>query len=486
MYLTLKNKVNSILNNKVVLILLNLIFSFIFVENCTVSFLKNEMIRKDSSVFRYVGYAMSKGQIPYKDTFDHKGPLLYLINYLGLSISPRFGLCIIEFITFFVTIFIIYKISNKICKNPVLSTASTFISACMAFGYLQGGNLTEEYAMPLIAIAIYIFMDYFLEDNISSLRLVICGLCGGGVLMLRPNMAIAWFAFPLFVLIKMIKEKNIKDLVKYLSWFLLGVVCAVAPFIIYFGVNGALGDFFNVYIGFNMEYTASKAGFKALFESIYTFVSPLLIVSFVIISALIVSQKKQLFNYAYLLFTLLTIVSILMPGRAYGHYGMILIPVFAYPVSMFLSKVKKDVFCNKIVISLLTIGILLSCSISMFMCARNMFLKPRVDESNTMNTVDFIKENTNDTDKILVLGSNDYIYLKAERLSSTKYSYQSPVASISEKVYNEFFDEIKKDPPKAIIIPEDYKYLDGMEDYLKNYGYDEAFKNEEFSVLQQH
>ena len=37
----------------------------------------------DSSVFRVVAFMMSKGFMPYRDSFDHKGPLLYIINWLG-------------------------------------------------------------------------------------------------------------------------------------------------------------------------------------------------------------------------------------------------------------------------------------------------------------------------------------------------------------------------------------------------------------------
>ena len=37
----------------------------------------------DSSVFRYIGTIMHDGCVPYRDSFDHKGPLIFLINYLG-------------------------------------------------------------------------------------------------------------------------------------------------------------------------------------------------------------------------------------------------------------------------------------------------------------------------------------------------------------------------------------------------------------------
>ena len=35
----------------------------------------------DASIFEYFGYAMSNGEVLYKDLFDHKGPIIFLINY---------------------------------------------------------------------------------------------------------------------------------------------------------------------------------------------------------------------------------------------------------------------------------------------------------------------------------------------------------------------------------------------------------------------
>ena len=34
----------------------------------------------DSSVFQYIGSSMLDGAVPYRDVFDHKGPLIYFIN----------------------------------------------------------------------------------------------------------------------------------------------------------------------------------------------------------------------------------------------------------------------------------------------------------------------------------------------------------------------------------------------------------------------
>ena len=39
----------------------------------------------DAGVFNYVGMVIQHGGMPYVDVFDHKGPLIYLINALAVE-----------------------------------------------------------------------------------------------------------------------------------------------------------------------------------------------------------------------------------------------------------------------------------------------------------------------------------------------------------------------------------------------------------------
>ena len=43
----------------------------------------------DSSVFIYGSNLIREGKILYKDFFDHKGPIFYLIEVIALSITKR-------------------------------------------------------------------------------------------------------------------------------------------------------------------------------------------------------------------------------------------------------------------------------------------------------------------------------------------------------------------------------------------------------------
>ena len=149
----------------------------------------------DSSVFQTIALMMKKGYMPYRDSFDHKGPLIYIINYIGKSISNYRGVWVIEYMSLTATMCIFYLIAKIINKNCIQAIISVFAGESMLFQYFEGGNFTEEYAMLFIAVGICIFLDYMVKGKITRVRLIICGFCFGAVCMLRVNMVVVWIVY---------------------------------------------------------------------------------------------------------------------------------------------------------------------------------------------------------------------------------------------------------------------------------------------------
>src|SRR6185312_6515334 len=66
----------------------------------------------DGPVFAYIGWAMKRGLMPYRDIWDHKGPLLYYLQYAGFSLSPNstIGIGVLELIAFSIGFFLLYRV----------------------------------------------------------------------------------------------------------------------------------------------------------------------------------------------------------------------------------------------------------------------------------------------------------------------------------------------------------------------------------------
>ena len=77
--------------------------------------------------------------------------------------------------------------------------------------WLEGGNLTEEFAMPLICIALYLFISMLRADSFERWKILLCGLTFGLSLMLRPNMFSVWFVFSVYIVINSLIKKTFQN-----------------------------------------------------------------------------------------------------------------------------------------------------------------------------------------------------------------------------------------------------------------------------------
>src|SRR5215510_2887998 len=70
---------------------------------------------RDSGVFLYVGWRLLNGNVPYRDVWDHKPPLIYFVDALGLIITPEslWGIWFLQIIFIFFTLLVIYKLLDQ-------------------------------------------------------------------------------------------------------------------------------------------------------------------------------------------------------------------------------------------------------------------------------------------------------------------------------------------------------------------------------------
>src|SRR5688500_9132730 len=76
---------------------------------------------RDSGVFLYVGWRLLRGDIPYRDVWDHKPPLIYFIDALGLTLTPGslWGVWLLQGIFIFFTFFLFFKFLDGVFGLPV-------------------------------------------------------------------------------------------------------------------------------------------------------------------------------------------------------------------------------------------------------------------------------------------------------------------------------------------------------------------------------
>lgn len=415
----------------------------------------------DSSVFKTVALMMEHGYMPYMDSFDHKGPILYILNYLGNRVSYYRGIWVIEIIFLSFTFYFLYKISRLTC-NTVASIIVTFIALSLLFGYYEGGNFTEEYAMPCIAIAIYIFLDYLLNNKISKIRLAVSGICFGIVLMLRPNMISIWVVYCLIISLSLARKRAIFEWICFIIYFLIGVATIVIPIVIWLSINGDLYYCIHDYIIFNMKYTSVEGGIALLsskWSSFFNFFNTTVyIVAF--FSLLFHIKETKIINIPYTIYLIITIIFMVMSGMSCGHYGMILVPAVIYPISLVFSDIEKIEETNMQKVLFLLVSLY---SLSMIIIPNwvttieGIVLKYETKNDNhlgdsTNNIVNLIVDRTEENDEISVYGNWDIIYVLSNRVHATRYSYQFPIGQVMPEIMEEYMKDLENELPKVIVI----------------------------------
>ncbi|WP_099224646.1 ArnT family glycosyltransferase [Listeria costaricensis] len=253
--LKLKRRRFKISPQYIILLVFSLIAMLIFSKSSPLYFF-NDWV--DSNAFFTMGKGMVHGLVPYQDLFEQKGPLLYLLHAIAYIISPTsfFGVYIIESISLSITLFLFYKIS-RLYLNPNVSLLITFLTPALLLSrnYFKFGDSAEEFALPFLMGLLYLVFKLCKERNkiqITPMEYFIQGILMGAVFWMKYTLIGAWIIFFIFIGLYLLIKKDFSGFFKAVLYSSLGFIAISLPWLVYFGIHGAIGDMIKVYFLFNM------------------------------------------------------------------------------------------------------------------------------------------------------------------------------------------------------------------------------------------
>lgn len=435
---------------------------------------KEFSVGTDSSVFQYIGQAMICGEMPYRDAFDHKGPLLYLYNCFGNLILKIRGVWIFEIVSVAVAVIFGYKMA-RLFLNRTLAIIAVMIAFSSYFRFIQGGNLTEQYALPFLFVSLYIFTRYFM-GKFSKVATLICGICFGAVCLLRPNMIALWAVFVALIFFTELKRCKFN----FAIFFTLGFALIVVPILLWLYLGGAFREFIEQYLIFNLRYSGATS-FGTKFDMFFTFLrtEPLMILSFIFV-ALKAYKERQIFDYGFLVFMGLTLLTASMSGFDFYHYRCIFLPIYIYGIVVFMAfllrelkdcKYLRVVSVSTLILTLLISPFLKEIRSSLNAIATQKFLPILVIPKEYKKIIESILKYSDKNDKISVYGNIVAIYLMSDRLSASRLIYQIPIVEYKKEWFEIYMADLAKESPKIIIIT---KWAKSMLDLSKIGNYKEV------------
>lgn len=436
----------------------------------------------DSSMFQYFGYAMDHGKVMYTEIFDHKGPMIFIINYIGVLLTTKHleGIYIIEYLSLFLYFFFSYK-TLRIWLPRILSFISVIPQGIILIKYLEGGNLTEEFALPFLAISIYIFAKYFSNPKKTTYwEIIILGISCAIVFSLRANMIILWLVFCFIIFLKLLIDKEYKSLWKYTLFFSIGLLLVFLPIGIYLFLNDAFEAAIFQSLIFNFMYLDASANHTESRMQLYTLLKDdyIILIATVFLAYAVGTWKKlnkdeRYLYLAILLFSIGSFMTSILSGRAYRHYLMAMVPTITLPLALIIKSISGRISKTSLSVILLFLTFLsyypnleynfneilvINTPVSQIKAGElstqeQEIIKNENYTNNIYTTVDVIKENTTENDTIYAHRRAGNLYLLSDRLSSVKY-FNLPAVNINDNptVGKDFLSEVTQSDTELIIF----------------------------------
>lgn len=385
----------------------------------------------DSSIFLYVARMLNIGDVPYLNVFDHKGPLIYFIDSLGLQISEKsfLGIWILDCLVYLAALYVAFIMSHRYVKL-ISSLVMTLLFASIYHLVACGGNMPEMYIILFALIAYSICLKG--GDGWNSFYCIVMGACIGAIFMLKFNMisvlcpiTVCWFR-------SQNKSKN-------LFFLILGFTIVILPIVFYLLVNDALLSFWDIYFIYNKQYSGSLNWIPEINRGFFIFSILFCIAIYQCLFGNFDKKMKSLLVYNLLYFVAAWSL-VILSGGTFRYYGPVL-PACVLPLAIMVNKIR---FWMSIVIIVFA-SIVLSVTV----------IQRNIQHNDRRRTVELLKirPEIKNLDSLTVVGCDCLAYFRLKATSPTRFPYQGTIAAASKEYQKQIVSDIVSGKSKYLLVP---------------------------------
>lgn len=288
----------------------------------------------DEAIYLTLGEGVRQGLLLYRDLFDHKPPLIYLLAAIsGGLFWFKFALLLSSVLS----IVLFWKLALRIFENKFGATlaASVIFTLLTTLPTLEGNIANSELFMlaPTLG-ALLLISD---SKKVNWQRTFLAGLLFSVSFLYKVPGIFDLLAIIAFWIFAVKSWRSFKRVVSYTAILFAGLFIPVLVSVIYFGISGALTQYMNA-VGFiNINYI-SRWGSGDSGEAGSILRSGFFLRTVVFAGSLAVLYwLKRFFTPAVLfvcIWFLFTLFSALLSGRPYPHYLVQVVPSFSLLIAI--------------------------------------------------------------------------------------------------------------------------------------------------------
>jgi hypothetical protein len=452
-------------------------------------------IYRDSGVFLYIGWRILHGGVPYRDIWDHKPPMIYYINALGLALSgSRWGVWVLEFISLFLAAWIGFMLVRKLL-GTLPAVFSLYLWLVSMVFVIEGGNLTTEYALPAQFLCLWLASD-IQGKTLTFWRAYSIGLLCGIVFLTNQATIGVGIAITLFLIVDRLKSAHIKSLLSEMLIIFLGGLTPVALMMGFFVDKGALTHVISDTFFYNLVYASAsvKSRISSLNQGLNIFtktgLTQLALIGYIATFVSLILRRNtaqysipksfgkwvgfsvgasptpafptpvgMLYRSPLWLIVLIDLpielILASLPGRSYPHYYMSLLPTLAlfagFTIWLILNRILL-MGIPRIATILLIIGVIVLWFRMLFDPYFSVVEDFKQIDDSTIAA--YIEQTTSSNDSVLLWGAETTTNFLTQRRSPSRFVYQYPLYKTGytdEKMIIDFLEDILTHKPRLII-----------------------------------
>ncbi|HEX6289903.1 MAG TPA: glycosyltransferase family 39 protein [Herpetosiphonaceae bacterium] len=427
-------------------------------------------LERDEGAYAYVAWTWLQGGLPYRDAFDHKPPLIYLLYMPPLLFGPPSAWAIRVWATllFLVDVALVCAVGNRVWSmRAALLAALIFAVAGSAFD-LQGLILNTDQALVLPTL-IALWCAIRLSET-QRLRFAI----GAGA-ALAATMLIKPVAIVLIPALLLACWRNVRSIVRVYAGAALGALLVGLPIAGYFALRGGWSDLVFGVLTYNTLYAGeSQARWQLgpLVDMFAPFV-PLLLTALGGIALLRPGETQPIRPLTHRAGWLVVgwaaalLIAALGSLRAYIHYYYPLLPFLALLAAPCILRLWADhrgttpIQRGAAYLAAALLGALLLAPLA----RQNLQLLGTTAEQQAERlygevgkhyfaqaplVADYIRERTQPDDYVYIFAAEPEVYLLSERRASSRYIYDYPLRLVPG-ASAELLRDLAARPPRLVI-----------------------------------
>ena len=296
----------------------------------------------DAAQFLTIGKGWAEGLLPYRDLFDHKGPVVFFVNMLGYRLTgSKYGVAAIQICFLFAAILAICGILRLEEKSRIYIILCVMIALIIMRLNYGTGDTTGEFCLPLLCWSFYGIFSYFsrIKDKTEhDFRWAfLYGITAGICFMTRATNVSPIAVGVIVITFRLLLRKQFRNLYENALAFIVGFLGIMLPFMLYFHWKGVLYEAFYATFLYNAMYLdkmepwilwAEAKNLRAFCRDFFVWYS-------VFFSSLIRFIKRDRLVGTVLLLTGILEGVIFLGGANFSNYAIVCLPQFV----LFLNEV---------------------------------------------------------------------------------------------------------------------------------------------------